>query len=50
MSLESPRENVNEEMYSVGYLATRAFRTLFKQLTGISPVAYREMYSRKEAA
>jgi transcriptional regulator GlxA family with amidase domain len=50
MSLESSRENVNEVMYSVGYSDTKAFRTLFKKLTGISPVAYRDKYSRKEAA
>jgi YesN/AraC family two-component response regulator len=50
MSLESSKENVNEVMYSVGYSDTKAFRTLFKKLTGISPVAYREKYSRKEAA
>jgi transcriptional regulator GlxA family with amidase domain len=50
MSLESTRENVNEVMYSVGYSDTKAFRTLFKKLTGVSPVAYREKYSRKEAA
>ncbi|SFQ59618.1 GlxA family transcriptional regulator [Hymenobacter arizonensis] len=50
MSLESSRENVNEVMYSVGYSDTKAFRALFKKLTGVSPVAYREKYSRKEAA
>ena len=47
MSLESSRENVNEVMYSVGYSDTKAFRTLFKRITGVSPVAYRERYSRK---
>jgi len=49
-SLESSRENVNEVMYSVGYSDAKAFRTLFKRITGISPVAYREKYSRKAPA
>jgi transcriptional regulator GlxA family with amidase domain len=47
MSLESSHENVNEVMYSVGYTDTKAFRTLFKRITGVSPVAYRDKYSRK---
>lgn len=49
-SLESSRENVNEVMYSVGYSDAKAFRTLFKRITGVSPVAYREKYSRKAPA
>lgn len=47
MSLESSQENVSEVMYSVGYSDTKAFRTLFKRITGVSPVAYRDKYSRK---
>lgn len=47
MSLESSQEKVNEVMYSVGYSDTKAFRTLFKRITGVSPVAYRDKYSRK---
>ena len=46
MSLESSRENVSEVMYSVGYADTKAFRALLKCITGISPLAYRERYSR----
>ena len=49
-SLESSRENVNEVMYSVGYSDAKAFRTLFKRITGVLPVAYREKYSRKAPA
>jgi transcriptional regulator GlxA family with amidase domain len=47
MSLESSQDNVSEVMYSVGYSDTKAFRTLFKRLTGVSPLAYRDRYSRK---
>ena len=49
MSLESSRENVNEVMWDVGYTDTKAFRTIFKKITGISPVEYRNKYN-KEAA
>ena len=44
MSLESSRENVNEVMYKVGYNDTKAFRTTFKKITGLSPVEYRNKY------
>lgn len=50
MSLESSQENVSEVMYSVGYSDTKAFRTLFKRITGVSPLAYRDRYSRKGSA
>lgn len=45
MSLESTRENVNEVMYKVGYTDTKAFRTTFKKITGISPIQYRAKYN-----
>jgi transcriptional regulator GlxA family with amidase domain len=44
--LESARENVNEVMYNVGYTDTKSFRTTFKKITGLSPVQYRNKYSR----
>jgi transcriptional regulator GlxA family with amidase domain len=44
--LESSRENVNEVMYNVGYTDTKSFRTTFKKITGLSPVQYRNKYSR----
>lgn len=44
MSLESTRDNVNEVMYKVGYNDTKAFRTTFKRITGLSPVEYRNKY------
>lgn len=45
MSLESSRENVNEVMYKVGYTDTKAFRTTFKKITGVSPIQYRTKYN-----
>lgn len=46
MSLESNRENVNEAMYKAGYNDIKAFRTIFKKYTGVSPVEYRNKYNR----
>jgi transcriptional regulator GlxA family with amidase domain len=48
-SLESSRENINEVMYSVGYSDSKAFRTTFKKITGLSPVSYRNKYNREMA-
>ncbi|HZH96959.1 MAG TPA: helix-turn-helix domain-containing protein [Flavisolibacter sp.] len=48
-TLERERENVNEAMYKAGYSDSKAFRTTFKKLTGLSPMAYRNKYVRKEA-
>ena len=50
MSLESSRENVTEVMYKVGYSDTKAFRTTFKKITGLSPIQYRTKYNREMTA
>ena len=50
ISLESSRENISEVMYKVGYNDTKAFRTTFKKITGLSPVQYRNKYNRELAA
>jgi len=47
--LETSSKNVAEVMYDVGYADSKAFRTVFKKLTGLSPVDYRNKYN-KEAA
>jgi transcriptional regulator GlxA family with amidase domain len=47
MSLETSRENVNEVMYNVGYTDTKAFRSTFKRITGLSPMEYRNKYQRE---
>lgn len=46
-SLESSRENINEVMYAVGYSDSKAFRTVFKKITGLSPLDYRKKYNRE---
>ena len=48
-SLESGRENINEVMYAVGYSDSKAFRTIFKKITGLSPIDYRKKYNREMA-
>lgn len=49
ISLESMQENVSEVMYKVGYTDTKAFRTTFKRITGLSPIKYRNKYNREFA-
>jgi transcriptional regulator GlxA family with amidase domain len=48
--LESGRKNVNELMYEVGYSDTKAFRTVFKRTTGLSPIEYRNKYNKPSVA
>lgn len=45
--LESSRKSVNELMYDVGYSDTKAFRTTFKKITGLSPIDYRNKYNKE---
>jgi transcriptional regulator GlxA family with amidase domain len=42
---ETSRKNVNEVMYDVGYSDTKAFRTMFKKITGLSPMDYKNKYN-----
>ncbi len=44
-NLEFSRKNVNEVMYSVGYSDTKAFRTIFKKITGLTPSEYKTRFS-----
>lgn len=46
-SLESSKKNVNEVMYEVGYTDTKAFRDLFKKITGLTPIEYRNKYNKQ---
>jgi transcriptional regulator GlxA family with amidase domain len=45
-NLETGGKNVNEVMYDVGYSDTKAFRTVFKKITGLSPIEYRNKYNK----
>lgn len=44
---ETSRKNVDEIMIDVGYSDTKAFRTVFKRTTGLSPVEYRNKYNKE---
>ena len=45
-SLERSRKNVNEVMFDVGYTDTKAFRDVFKKVTGLTPIEYRNKYNK----
>jgi transcriptional regulator GlxA family with amidase domain len=45
-SFETSRKNINEVMFDVGYTDTKAFRSTFRKITGLSPVEYRNKYNR----
>jgi len=47
--LEKGRKTVNEVMYDVGYSDIKAFRTVFKKITGLSPIEYKNKYNKQEA-
>lgn len=44
-SFENSRKNINEVMFDVGYTDTKAFRDVFKKMTGLTPVDYRNKYN-----
>jgi transcriptional regulator GlxA family with amidase domain len=46
-SLETSRLGVSEAMYKVGYSDPKAFRTIFKKVTGLSPLQFRNRYNRE---
>ncbi|QNL49589.1 helix-turn-helix domain-containing protein [Olivibacter sp. SDN3] len=46
-SFELKRKNISEVMYDVGYTDTKAFRSVFKKVTGLTPIAYRNKYNRE---
>jgi len=46
-SFESSRKNINEVMFDVGYSDTKAFRTVFKKITGLTPIEYRNKYNKQ---
>jgi len=47
---ENSRKNINEVMYNVGYSDTKAFRDLFKKITGLTPIEYRNKYNKMAMA
>jgi transcriptional regulator GlxA family with amidase domain len=46
-AFENSRKNINEVMFDVGYTDTKAFRDVFKKITGLTPVEYRNKYNKQ---
>ncbi len=46
-NLEKGRKSVFEVMYEVGYSDDKAFREVFKKITGVSPLDYRAKYNKE---
>jgi transcriptional regulator GlxA family with amidase domain len=49
-SFENSRKNINEVMMDIGYTDTKAFRLIFKKLTGLTPIEYRNKYNKQAVA
>ncbi len=47
--LESSTETILEVMYGIGYRDEKAFRSIFRKFTGLSPIEYRKKYNREMA-
>ncbi|QNL52601.1 helix-turn-helix domain-containing protein [Olivibacter sp. SDN3] len=43
---EASRKNITEIMFDVGYTDTKAFRDIFKKITGLTPIEYRNKFAR----
>jgi len=46
-AFETNRKTINEVMYEVGYSDVKAFREVFKKITGMSPIEYKEKYNKE---
>lgn len=44
--LETSRKTISEVMYEVGYSDVKAFREIFRRITGLSPIEYRGKYNK----
>jgi transcriptional regulator GlxA family with amidase domain len=49
-AMESSRKTINEIMYEVGYSDVKAFREVFRKITGMAPLAYRGKYNKEAVA
>lgn len=46
-AFETNRRTINEVMYEVGYLDVKAFREVFRKITGMSPLEYKGKYYKE---
>ncbi len=45
-AFETSTKTINEVMYEVGYSDTKAFREVFRKITGMSPLEYKTKYNK----
>ncbi len=48
-AFETSRKTINEVMYEVGYSDVKAFREVFRKITGMTPLEYRGKYNNEVA-
>jgi transcriptional regulator GlxA family with amidase domain len=46
-AIESSRKTISEIMYDVGYSDVKAFREVFRRITGMAPLEYRQRYAKE---
>lgn len=46
-AFETTRKTISEVMYDVGYSDVKAFREVFRKITGMSPLQYRSKYNKE---
>ena len=46
-AFETNRKTIGEVMYEVGYSDVKAFREVFRKITGMSPLQYKEKYNKE---
>ena len=46
-AFETNRKTINEVMYKVGYSDVKAFREVFRKITGMSPLEYKGKYNKE---
>ena len=46
-AFETSRKTINEVMYAVGYADVKAFREVFRKITGMSPLEYKGKYNKE---
>jgi transcriptional regulator GlxA family with amidase domain len=49
-AFETTRKTINEVMYEVGYSDVKAFREVFRKITGMSPLEYKHKYNKEAVA
>ena len=46
-NFEISRKNISVVMFNVGYTDTKAFRDVFKKITELTPIEYRNKYNKQ---